>query len=248
MSMKKKAKTSTIDEKEINHFAKDSQNWWDEDGAFKPLHRLNPVRMQYIKHSICAHFGLDEDSLKPFGGLSVIDIGCGGGLVCEPLARLGAQICGVDGDAQAIKVASAHAKDQNLEIEYICGDAGEIDKKFDVACALEVAEHVSDLGAFIEVCASLLKPDGILIMSTLNRTAKSYALGIIAAEHILRWVPRGTHDWKKFIKPSELARYGRINGLHAYGLNGLIFNPLKNGFELSETDFDVNYLMSFKKS
>lgn len=248
MSKEKKAKIGTIDEKEINHFAKDSKNWWDEDGAFKPLHRLNPVRMGYIKHAICTHYGFDEDSLKPFNGLKIIDIGCGGGLVCEPLARLCATVCGVDGDAQAIEVASAHAKDQDLEIDYIFGDAGEISKKFDVVCALEVAEHVSDLTSFMSICSSLLKPDGILIMSTLNRTAKSYALGIVAAEYLLRWVPRGTHNWKKFIKPSELARYGRLNGLNAYGLNGLIFNPLKNGFELSDTDFDVNYLISFKKS
>lgn len=247
MSKIKKVKmATTIDQSEINHFAQDSLRWWDESGPFKPLHRLNPTRMDYIKRRICTHFSLDELDLKPFSGLSTLDIGCGGGLVCEPMARLGANTSGIDADAQAIDVAKAHADEMGLDITYLAGDAGALEQKYDVVTALEIAEHVSDLGAFMQICAGLLKPEGLLIMSTLNRTPKSYALGIIAAEYLLRWVPRGTHDWKKFIKPSELATHARSHGLEAHSLNGLIFNPLKNGFELSNKDFDVNYLICFK--
>lgn len=247
MSSQKNLNSGTIDEDEIKHFSKDSTDWWNENGAFKPLHRLNPIRMQYIKSTICQHYNLNTDGFTPFSGLNVLDIGCGGGLICEPLSRLGANVTGIDGDQNAIAASKEHSTQQGLDIQYICGDAANIDKKHDVVCALEVAEHVSDLAQFFEVCAALLKPDGVFIMSTLNRTVKSYTLGIIAAEHILRWVPRGTHHWKKFIKPSELARLGRAENLNAQKLKGLIFNPLKNEFELSDDDFDVNYIISFSK-
>lgn len=246
--MKKKAQTGTIDRNEIQHFTKDSAQWWDEDGPFKPLHRLNPVRMSYIKDKICKYYNKDTNDIRPLSGLDIVDIGCGGGLVCEPLSRMGANVYGVDGDAQAIDVAQEHAAQNDLDITYTCGEARNLGRKFDVVCALEVAEHVSDLQEFMRDCADLLKPDGILIMSTLNRTAKSYALGIIAAEYLLRWVPRGTHSWRKFIKPSELSYHARQNGLLSYGLTGLIFNPLENKFALSDHDFDVNYLIAFKRN
>lgn len=248
MSSQKKINSGTIDENEIRHFSKDSADWWNENGAFKPLHRLNPVRMSYIKDAICKHFNLDQTNLKPFSALKILDIGCGGGLICEPLYRLGATVTGIDGDQSAIKTAIEHSIQQGLNIQYLCGDAADIDKKYDVICALEVAEHVSDLAQFFQICAGLLKPDGIIVMSTLNRTIKSYALGIIAAEYVLRWVPRGTHNWNKFIKPSELVRMARTENLETQKLKGLIYNPLKNEFELSDHDFDVNYILSFHKS
>ena len=231
---------TTIDPDEIRHFSKDSQKWWDENGPFKPLHRLNPVRMDYVKDQICNHY--DCHSLED---VHILDIGCGGGLASESLARMGANVTGIDADRQAIEVAQSHADPEKLDIAYMCGDAADLKETYDVVLALEVIEHVCDVDAFIKICADRLKPGGLLILSTLNRTPKSYALGIIAAEYILRWIPRGTHQWKKFLKPSEISRYARKHGLLAQDVTGLVFNPLKNTFELSETDLDVNYLISF---
>ncbi len=228
---------STIDYNEINHFAKDSSKWWDEDGPFKPLHRLNPVRVEYIENQINGRYGALDN-------LDILDIGCGGGLVTEELAHLGANVTGIDADANAIDTAINHAKASNLDITYICDDARNLDKQYDIVIALEIIEHVPDIGAFIKLCKSRLKPDGLLIMSTLNRTPKSYALGIIAAEYILKWVPRGTHKWNKFVKPSEIAHHARKYGLTSQNVTGLIFNPLNNEFKLSKTDLDVNYLIS----
>ncbi len=230
---------STIDQNEINHFAKDSSKWWDEDGPFKPLHRLNPVRMEYIEGQITAHY-------KSLDNLNILDIGCGGGLVAEELAHMGANVTGVDADANAIEVAKNHAKASGLDINYICDDAQNLEEQYDVVIALEILEHVTDVSTFIEICKARLKPDGLLIMSTLNRTAKSFALGIIAAEYILRWVPRNTHKWDKFVKPSEIATCARTHNLSARDVTGLIFNPLKNEFELSKTDLAVNYLISLR--
>lgn len=238
---------ATIDQKEIEHFSKDSAKWWDENGPFKPLHRLNPVRMSYIKDQICLHYDREDDDLRPLKDLKILDIGCGGGLVCEPLSRMGANVTGIDADANAIHAAKDHAATCDLDINYICGDAQGLDKKYDVICALEVIEHVSDVSAFIKICTDKLKPEGILILSTLNRTPKSYALGIVAAEYLLNWVPKGTHDWKKFLKPSEVSTHARHHGLSPKNIKGLIFNPLKNDFQLSETDLDVNYLMCLSR-
>ncbi len=240
--------SATIDEKEINHFSKDSSKWWNENGPFKPLHRLNPTRMEYIKEQICTHYNKDFSALNALNGLEILDIGCGGGLVCESLCRMGAAVTGIDADPNAIKAAQSHADQSELDINYQNGDAANLDQKFDVVCALEVIEHVSDISAFIEICKSRLKPNGILIMSTLNRTPKSYALGIIAAEYILRWVPRNTHSWKKFVKPSEIAAHARPHNLSPHDVRGLVFNPLKNNFELSKTDLDVNYLITLKET
>lgn len=238
---------ATIDQNEIDHFAKDSSYWWDEDGPFKPLHRLNPVRMGYIKREICAHFNLDTNRLDALENLAVIDIGCGGGLVTEPLRRMGAKVTGIDADENAIKIACAHAEKSNLQIDYVLGDAANLKEKYDVVISLEVIEHVSNPANFIKICCDRLKPGGLLIMSTLNRTPKSYALGIVAAEYVLGWVPRGTHKWKKFVKPSEIIRHARPFGLKPVDTTGLIFNPLKNEFSLSETDLDVNYLITLKR-
>ncbi len=236
---------STVDTHEIERFSKDADRWWDENGPFKPLHRLNPVRMGFIKSQICEHFGRDVMALDALKGLNVLDIGCGGGLVCEPLARLGGKVTGADADTVAVDVARAHAANAGLDITYTKKSAEAITQKFDVVLALEIIEHVSDQAAFVESVASLCRPNGMVIFSTLNRTAKSYALGIIAAEQILGWVPRGTHSWRKFVRPSELTKLARAQKLKPVAMNGLIFNPLKNAFALSKRDVNVNYIMSF---
>ncbi len=240
--------SNTVDQKEIQAFSKDAGHWWDPNGPFKPLHRLNPVRLGYIRAQICAHFNLDTQSLKPFADLKVLDIGCGGGLVCEPMARLGAAVTGADADRIAIEVAKSHAKQSGLKINYRNQAAEDIQEQFDVVLALEIIEHVSNPAEFLKHCAALCKPDGLVIVSTLNRTPKSYALGIVAAEYILRWVPPGTHSWKKFVKPSELAQYARQTDFKPFETAGLIFNPLKNEFSISKTDMDVNYFMILKKA
>ncbi|MCB1563842.1 MAG: bifunctional 2-polyprenyl-6-hydroxyphenol methylase/3-demethylubiquinol 3-O-methyltransferase UbiG [Alphaproteobacteria bacterium] len=240
--------SSNVSKKEIAHFSKDSHRWWEEDGPFAPLHRLNPTRLSYLKAQICARFCRNTDSLRPFEGLRVLDIGCGGGLVCEPLTRLGASVTGIDADAQALNTAQDHAISSGLDISYKQKLAEELRDRYDVVLALEIAEHVPDLTAFVESCARLLEPSGLAIFSTLNRTPKSFALGIIAAEYVLRWVPQGTHHWKNFVRPSELARAARHAGLRPEDVTGLIFNPLKRDFTLSRRDLDVNYFMSAVKA
>lgn len=234
----------TINQAEITHFAKDSLKWWDENGPFAPLHKLNPARIQYLKDQITAHYG----SIK---GLSVLDIGCGGGLVCEPLARLGADVTGIDGDAQAIKVAKDHAQGNKLNINYLVGDAYNLikdKKRFDVVLGLEIIEHVDDPDIFIDTMTKLVKPNGLIILSTLNRTAKSYALGIIMAEYVLRWVPQGTHSWQKFLKPSELNRMLQRRNWRAQNVMGLHYNPFGDEFHLSARDVDVNYFLTATKA
>lgn len=231
----------SINPKEIEQFAKDSAHWWDEAGPFAILHRLNPLRMRYIKDRIEAHF---ERSLK---GLKILDIGCGGGLVCEPLARMGADVTGIDADAQAIEVAADHAQRQGLELDYQCGAIESHRDKYDVVTALEIVEHVADLESFIAAATKLCKPGGLMIFSTLNRTPKSFALGIVAAEYLLRWVPRGTHNWKQFIRPSELAATLRKNGTEAFDIKGYNFNVLSREFEMSDKDIAVNYFLTARK-
>lgn len=242
----------TVNQDEISHFAKDSAHWWDEDGPFKPLHRLNPVRLSFIRKEICSHFDLDEDNMRPFEALDILDIGCGGGIVCEPMARMGGNVTGADADETAIAVAKDHAALSELAIEYIAASATELleaKKRYDVVLALEIVEHVDQVEDFVKQCIDLCKPGGIVIFSTLNRTAKSFALGIVAAEHILRWVPKGTHQWKKFLRPYELATYIQQTEIaRPKHMRGLVFNPFKNEFEMSGTDYDVNYFMTAVKS
>jgi 2-polyprenyl-6-hydroxyphenyl methylase/3-demethylubiquinone-9 3-methyltransferase len=238
----------SLDPKEIQQFSKDSARWWDEEGPFAPLHRLNPTRLSYLKAQICAHFSLDEAALSPLKGLKILDVGCGGGLACEPMARMGGNVTGIDADKQAIAVAQGHAKTSGLKITYKATTSDQLKGSYDVVLALEIIEHVTDIQAFVNSCAKLLKPGGIIIFSTLNRTAKSFALGIVAAEYILRWVPQGTHSWKKFVKPSELARATRNAELTPQDVTGLIYNPVTSEFSLSERDIDVNYFMSALKS
>ncbi len=238
---------SSIDTQEIENFSKDAADWWDENGPFKPLHALNPVRLSYIKAQICEHYERDTQSLKPFEKLSILDVGCGGGLVCEPLARLGAKVTGADADSVTIETAREHAKASGLKVDYQNKPAEEIKKQFDVVLALEIIEHVADPSAFVESISTLVKPGGLVIFSTLNRNPKSFLLGIVAAEYILRWVPQGTHSWKKFVRPSELSRMARAAELTPHDVTGLIFNPSSNEFALSKRDLDVNYLLSCKK-
>jgi len=235
--MRNKPKTdfSTINQNEIQHFARDSADWWNENGAFAPLHLMTPARMRFLK-----------DTVGEIKGKTILDIGCGGGLISTPLARLGAKVTGVDADTQAISVASHHAKAENLLINFIAGAAEDLvaqKQKFDVVLALEVIEHVENPSLFVELCAKLVKPDGLIIFSTLNRTWKSYALGIIAAERILKWVPAGTHDWKKFIKPSELAKLAKSNGLFLRSAKGMVYNPLNNQFSIHPHDLELNYFL-----
>jgi 2-polyprenyl-6-hydroxyphenyl methylase/3-demethylubiquinone-9 3-methyltransferase len=240
-------KQKSIRKGEIEKFSKDSDRWWDEHGPFAPLHRLNPARMGHIREQIGHHYGLSSTSLKPFEGLSILDIGCGGGLVCEPLARLGADVTGIDADITAIETARAHATQSHLKITYENKTAESIQRKFDVVLALEVIEHVEDPADFVKTCSALTRAGGLIIFSTLNRTAKSYALGIIAAEYILNWVPRGTHEWRSFIKPSELSRFTRAAGLQPENISGLVFDPLAGTFRISADDVAVNYFLTARK-
>lgn len=235
--------SSTVLPEEINHFAKDSAHWWDENGPFKPLHKLNPERIRYIKEQVCAHFERLAEGASALDKLTILDIGCGGGLACEPLARLGAKVSGIDADAQAIAVAQEHAEKAGLKIAYENRTSEELNKKYDVVLALEVVEHVRDIGAFVRECARLVRPGGLVIFSTLNRTARSFALGIVATEYLLRWVPKGTHNWKQFVKPSELARYARKSGLEPQDVCGVFYNPVRDSFSMCAKDLDVNYFL-----
>ena len=237
----------TVDAKEIENFARDSSYWWDENGPFKPLHRLNPVRLAYIKEQVVG----ETQSLKPYAGLSILDIGCGGGLVCEPMARLGADVTGIDADANAIAVAKEHAADGGLTIAYKATSSEQLvkeKKRFDAVLALEIVEHVADVDEFVRNCVDLCAPGGVIVFSTLNRTAKSFVLGKLAAEYILGWVPKGTHDWKKFLKPSELARAVREAGADVRSIEGMVFDPIAGDFKRSTRDMDVNYFMTVSKS
>lgn len=245
------AMKTSLNPTEIEHFSKDSARWWDENGPFRPLHRLGSLRMRYIRDRLVNHFGLDADSLTPFKGLKILDVGCGGGLVCEPLARLGADVTGIDADENAVAVAKRHATGSALTIDYRVATAEDLANKkqtYSIVLALEIVEHVADRDFFVQTCANLCRPGGLIIFSTLNRTPKSFALGIVAAEHILRWVPRGTHDWKKFVRPSELAASARDADLREKNVSGYGYNPLTQSFELSDRFVAVNYFMTFEKA
>ncbi len=231
---------STADAGEIARFSALAETWWDERGPMAPLHRINPVRLAWIVERITQHYGKTE-------GLSLLDIGCGGGLVCEPMARLGANVTGIDAAEKNIEVAKLHAKQSGLEIDYRCTTAETLSGTFDVVLALEVVEHVANVEAFVDGTCKLVKPGGLLIYSTLNRTAKSYALGIVAAEYILRWLPRGTHDWKKFLKPSELHAHLRRNNMNVGEMTGMVMNPLSMKWEMNAKDVSVNYLLAATK-
>lgn len=243
--------SASVASEEIAQFSRHAEDWWNPEGKFKPLHRLNPVRMGYVRDQICTYKERDPNNKQPLKGLRILDIGCGGGLMAEPMARLGAQVTGIDASEVTIGIAQQHAKSVGLTIDYKTSSAEALAKhsiKYDVITALEVAEHVADIPSFLAATASLLKPDGVFIGSTLNRTHKSFLLGIVAAEYILNWLPRGTHQWNKFIRPSEFVRHLEKAGLNAKDLTGLVFNPLRNEFHLSTDDLDVNYLVAATKT
>ena len=240
----------SIDQEDVARFSAQADSWWDEHGSFAPLHKINPTRIRYIRDAIVKHFSREETALQPFTALSLLDIGCGGGLVAEPMTRLGAAVSAIDASERNIAVASAHAAAMGLTIEYRASSAEELAEsgmQFDIVLALEIVEHVADLDAFMKAVTALVKPGGLLILSTLNRTAKSYALGIIAAEYILRWIPRGTHQWKKFLRPSELAHSIRSHGLLMEDLCGMIFDPFTREWKLQPRDLAVNYFLTATK-
>lgn len=236
---------NTINPEEIAKFEAMAAEWWDPHGKFKPLHMLNPTRLDYIIDQICAEFGRDPTTESPFSGLRLLDIGCGGGLLSEPMARLGAEVIGADAAPTNISVASLHAKQSGLDIDYrnqaaeALADAGEI---FDVILNMEVVEHVADPQDFLTACKALLKPGGLMVCSTLNRNPKSYLAAIIGAEHIMRWLPKGTHDWNKFITPDELFKLLEIAGLTPVDRKGFVFNPITWGWHISDRDLSVNYV------
>lgn len=242
----------TADASEIAKFDAMAEEWWDPNGKFKPLHMLNPCRLDYINAQIRTEFGSDPKSLRPYEGLDLLDIGCGGGLLSEPMARLGAKVTGVDAAARNIPVARRHAEISGLDIEYLHATAEELageGRTFDVVLNMEVVEHVPDPGEFLRVCGALLRPDGLMVCSTINRTARSFALAIVGAEYVLRWLPKGTHDWNKFIKPSELFGHLRNASFDPVDSKGFVFNPLRWEWSLSSSDLAVNYVTaSVKKS
>jgi len=241
----------TADAAEVARFAAHAADWWDPEGAFAPLHRLNPVRVAWVRDRLVAHFARDGRSLEPFAGLSLLDVGCGGGLVAEPMARLGAGVTGLDAEVGTLAVARAHAAESGLAIDYSDASVETLaasGARFDAVLALEVVEHVADLPAFLAACATVLAPGGLLVLSTLNRTARAYALGIVAAERVLRWVPRGTHDWKKFVKPAETVRALRAAGLVPVELCGLAYGPLARRWREAPDDLSVNYFCAATKA
>jgi 2-polyprenyl-6-hydroxyphenyl methylase/3-demethylubiquinone-9 3-methyltransferase len=239
----------TVDQDEIARFSRLADDWWDTRGPMAALHKFTPVRLAYIRDRAAGHFGRDPASLDSLAGLRVLDIGCGGGILSEPLARLGATMVGVDPAAKNIAVAQAHAGALGLAIDYRATTAealAEAGERFDIVLAMEVVEHVTDVGAFIAHTAALVKPGGLLFVATLNRTAKSFALAIVGAEYILRWLPRGTHRWDKFITPDELAVAIEGGGLRVAGETGVVYNLLSDRWQLSR-DTDVNYMVVAEK-
>ena len=237
---------STVDLAEIERFSRIAEEWWDPAGKFAPLHRLNPVRLGYIRDRAAAHWKRDAMSGLPLEGLSLLDIGCGGGLICEPMARLGAHVTGIDAADRNIATAALHAGHQGLVIDYrqhtaeaLAGEG----RQYDIVLALEIVEHVADVDLFLRSCGQMVKPGGLLFLSTLNRTAKAWMLAIAGAEYVLRWLPRGTHDWKKFLKPSEVVNGLRGGGIEAQEIVGVVYNPLSRVWSLNSRDLDVNYML-----
>ena len=239
---------SSINKKEIEKFSKMATEWWDPNGKFKPLHKFNPIRIKYIKENIISSFEL-KDNKKPLEKISILDIGCGGGLLSEPMTRLGANVTGIDASSKNINIAKLHAKKNKLSINYLCSSPEQmkVKKKFDVILNMEIIEHVEDVNFFIKSCSKLLKQDGIMFVATLNKTLKSYVFAIVGAEYVLRWLPIGTHDWEKFIKPEDLKNILNKNNLKLDKLDGMNFNIVKDEWSISR-DTSINYIAKFIKN
>ena len=246
--MPKKNKNNTINKKEIEKFSKIASEWWDPKGKFKPLHKFNPTRIKYIKDNSIEHFKLESKNL-PLKNLKILDIGCGGGLLCEPMSRLGAKVTGIDASEKNINVAKIHSKEKKLKIKYICSSPENltIKDKFDIILNMEIIEHVNDVEFFMLNCSKFLKKNGLMYVATLNKTLKSYLFAIVGAEYILRWLPIGTHDWNKFVKPSELISFAKTNSMIIKKIDGVVFNPINQKWNIN-SDKSVNYIALFKKN
>ena len=240
---------TTINKAEVNKFDKIADEWWDPKGKFKPLHKFNPVRIQFIKDNVKEHFKIKND-FEPFKGLRILDVGCGGGLLSEPMARLGGKVMGIDASENNIKVAKSHLKKSNLRIEYLCSSPEKIIKKkekFDVILNMEIVEHVDNLDLFIKKSSSLLKTNGLMFVATINRTLKSYLFSIIGAEYVLKWLPIGTHQWEKFVKPDDINQIAKNNSLLFKNITGVKFNLLSLEWKKTK-DISVNYISQFVKN
>jgi 2-polyprenyl-6-hydroxyphenyl methylase / 3-demethylubiquinone-9 3-methyltransferase len=250
MTIETKDLPPSLDPAEVEKFSKMAAEWWNPKGKFGVLHVFNPVRLTFIKEQLTARFNRDPYEREPLKGLRLLDIGCGGGLLCEPMARLGATVVGVDPSEKNIKTATVHAFEQELEIDYRVGLAEDLEskgEKFDVILNMEVIEHVADPRSFTKTCSTMLKPGGIMFTATLNRTMKSFALAIVGAEYVLRWLPRGTHQWEKFIKPEDLKTWLAENQVEVKAETGVVYHPLANEWRRAK-DMDVNYMVVGKKA
>ena len=241
-------KNNTINKKEIEKFSKIAEEWWDPNGKFKPLHKFNPIRISYIRDNIIKTLKL-ENNKRPLEKVKILDIGCGGGLLSEPMARLGAEVIGIDASDKNINVAKLHAKKNDLDIKYICSSPEKlnIESKFDVILNMEIVEHVQDIDFFLKSCSNHLKKNGIMFVATLNKTLKSYLFAIIGAEYILRWLPIGTHEWDKFVKPDDLINILKKFNLNIDRMDGMKFNPIKDEWRIS-SDKSINYIGKFIKN
>ena len=240
-------KNNTINKKEIEKFTKIAEEWWNPHGKFKPLHKFNPIRISYIKESIINAFKLKQ-KVKPLEKIKILDIGCGGGLLSEPMSRLGAEVTGIDASSKNIEIAKYHARKNNLNVKYLCASPERLNTttKFDVILNMEIVEHVEDVDFFLQSCSKLLKKNGIMFVATLNKTLKSYFFAIIGAEYILRWLPIGTHEWDKFVKPNDLVSILKKYGLKLDSLDGMKFNLFKDEWKIS-SDKSINYIGRFIK-
>jgi len=242
--------TSSVDAAEVDQFSRLAGDWWNPRGPMAALHKFNPVRLAYIRDQAAARFDRDARKLDCLKDLRILDVGCGGGILSEPLARIGASVVGADPSAENIEAASAHARESGVAVDYRATTAEELaaaNEKFDIVLAMEVVEHVSDVGLFVNTCAAMVKPGGLMIAATINRTMKSFALAIVGAEYVLRWLPRGTHQWDKFVTPNELEIAFERGGLRVIGEKGVIYNLFADRWQLS-SDTDVNYMLVAEKS
>ena len=239
---------NSVNKIEIEKFSNMADEWWDPHGKFKPLHKFNPIRIKYIKENIIRQFKIKNKN-KPLSGINILDIGCGGGLLSEPMCRLGANVTGIDASIKNVKISKLHAKKDNLKINYICSSPEKlkISKKFDVILNMEIVEHVEDISFFLKSCSKLLNKNGLMFVATINKTLKSYVFAIVGAEYVLRWLPIGTHDWEKFVKPEELKEILSKNNLFLKKLDGMHFNIIKDEWSITN-DLSINYIAKFLKN